>query len=605
MAEISTLNGYKIKDKKAKRYYDNINTMKADSSLKVGMLVETKGYYTSGDGGSGTYEIVNDTSLTSDNGSVHDLTNGLKAKLLINEGVNIKQFGAYGDGINEDSLYFQNCIDYLTNIIRASDIANENIINIPSGKYKISNKISLSPYIKLRTKGFVALLSYVTNGSTLHICPSANDLNQSIGDRQDWFRGPIINGDGGLIIKYMGDNNSNAIGIEIGVNQDIPNGVVSRFSMQEFRLQGFNIGMLFNRYHVYLSELRRISFENNTIGVQYGDNQTAPVDSGEKMSYIECLFARNDISVKWLCQGFDSTFIDTSFDFNKCVFYDINNKGYRYINVSCCHFEGIGINNKSDMTIPSGIVYGQMRSSKINIIQSDMFLTYVDYLFYCDSSLSPDYVLTFSNNKLCYPTGQNKTGLYFLATNNINILGIDNSNIYGESAKFIQLKKSIFNYDFSDMELGEFTFDNVTKKIGEFVVPNKNSEISNTMEIITSPFGKALKLTKTSNTQIYFRINTGLFPVIGGRSVITNICKNIISQTYITIKYYDYDKNLLGQTSDYHYESNEKDGDMYMSDWVKRLYVPSNAYYLEVSYSSVVPADVTNYTIYGMFVQYE
>ena len=445
MSDIVTLNGYKIKDEKAVRSYDTIALMKADTKLKEGYHVKTKGYYEANDGGNAEYIIVDDDSLVNDGGSIHVLSNGLRAKLIINDGINIKQFGAYGDGINEDSNCFQTAINYLANIINSSDIANENIINIPAGKYKISNKIVLSPFVKLRTKGFVALLSYVDNGSTIHICPSANDLQQSIGDRQDWFRGPIIDGNGGLIIKYMGDDNSNAIAIEIGLNNNDLEKAIARFNLQEFRIQGFNIGMLFNRFHVYIAEMRRISFENNTIGVQYSDVEGVPIDSGEKLSYIECLFSRNEIGLKWLAQGFDSYFVNTSFDFVDCIFYDPYNKGYRFITVLNSHFEGVGINNKQDSTIPSGIVYGQMRSSKINIISCDVYLSREDYLFYCNSSLSPDYVLTFTHNKLAYPSGQNKKGLYFLATNNITILdGINNSNVYGEYAKFLQLKSMIY-----------------------------------------------------------------------------------------------------------------------------------------------------------------
>ena len=606
MSDIVTLNGYKIKDEKAVRSYESIAQMKADTKLKEGYHIKTKGYYEANDGGNAEYIIVDDDSLVNDGGSIHVLSNGLRAKLIINDGINIKQFGAYGDGINEDSNCFQTAINYLANIINSSDIANENIINIPAGKYKISNKIVLSPFVKLRTKGFVALLSYVDNGSTIHICPSANDLQQSIGDRQDWFRGPIIDGNGGLIIKYMGDDNSNAIAIEIGLNNNDLEKAIARFNLQEFRIQGFNIGMLFNRFHVYIAEMRRISFENNTIGVQYSDVEGNPVDSGEKLSYSECLFSRNEISLKWLCQGMDSYFINTSFDFNDCVFYDPNNKGYRFISVLNCHFEGNGIANKVDNTIPSGTVYGQMQSSKVNFISSDFYLSREDYLFYCDSSLSPGYILSFTHNKLAYPSGQNKKGFYFLASENINILeGCNNSNCYGEYAKFLNLKSMLFDYDFSGMDLGEFTFDSTSKKVGSFIIPNKNVEISNTMEIVTSPFGKALKLTKTSNTDLYFRMNTDIIPVVGGRSVIANLSKNIISNTLITIKYYDCNKDLMGQTNDWHYETNQKDGDLYMSDCVKRLYIPSKAHYIEVSFVNFIPANESELILYGLFVQYE
>ena len=83
--EFSTLNGYKVKDKKAIRYYDTVADMKSDTTLKSGMYVKTKGYYVSNDGGHGEYIIVNDNTLIDDGGSIHTLSNGLKAKILIEE----------------------------------------------------------------------------------------------------------------------------------------------------------------------------------------------------------------------------------------------------------------------------------------------------------------------------------------------------------------------------------------------------------------------------------------------------------------------------------------------------------------------------------------
>ena len=84
MAEISTLNGYKIKDKKAVRFYNTIADMVADTTLKGGMHAITKGYYESGDFGNGEYTIINDNTLVADGGLIHELANGLKAKLIKN-----------------------------------------------------------------------------------------------------------------------------------------------------------------------------------------------------------------------------------------------------------------------------------------------------------------------------------------------------------------------------------------------------------------------------------------------------------------------------------------------------------------------------------------
>lgn len=112
--EFSTLNGYKVKDKKAIRYYDTIADMKSDTTLKSGMYVKTKGYYSSNDGGQGEYIIINDNTLIDDGGSIHTLSNGLKAKILIDRTITTKQFGAVGNGITDDLQQIQSLFNFVS-----------------------------------------------------------------------------------------------------------------------------------------------------------------------------------------------------------------------------------------------------------------------------------------------------------------------------------------------------------------------------------------------------------------------------------------------------------------------------------------------------------
>ena len=129
--EVTKINGYDIKDKKAIRVYDNILNMQSDTTLKEGMHVKTKGYYTPNDEGHGEYIIVNDSTLVSDNGSIHTLINGLKAMLLIdNNTINVKQFGAKGDDNTDDTLAIQTALN----------IENTDVF-IPNGTYLVSTLI--------------------------------------------------------------------------------------------------------------------------------------------------------------------------------------------------------------------------------------------------------------------------------------------------------------------------------------------------------------------------------------------------------------------------------------------------------------------------------
>lgn len=134
MSDIVTLNGYNIKDEKAVRSYVSIASMKADTKLKKGYHVKTKGYYEANDGGHGEYIIVDDDTLVDDGGSIHVLSNGLRAKLIINDNtINVKQFGAYGDNTHDDINSFNNAIDYV-------DGKYMNLF-INKGQYKLSDKI--------------------------------------------------------------------------------------------------------------------------------------------------------------------------------------------------------------------------------------------------------------------------------------------------------------------------------------------------------------------------------------------------------------------------------------------------------------------------------
>lgn len=89
-------------------HFNNISDMKA-YNLQNGEMAITKGYYAENDGGAGKYIIVNDNTLIEDGGLIHNLNNGLKAKLNIENYIIPEQFGAKGDGVTDDSNCFTNC----------------------------------------------------------------------------------------------------------------------------------------------------------------------------------------------------------------------------------------------------------------------------------------------------------------------------------------------------------------------------------------------------------------------------------------------------------------------------------------------------------------
>ena len=86
--------------------FDSVADMKAFAGLQLGAKVRTLGYYAPGDGGGNDYEIVAAGTGTDDGGSFIDLSgSGLQAKGLFGATVNVKQFGAVGDGVTGLSYF--------------------------------------------------------------------------------------------------------------------------------------------------------------------------------------------------------------------------------------------------------------------------------------------------------------------------------------------------------------------------------------------------------------------------------------------------------------------------------------------------------------------
>ena len=102
---------------------------------KIGDKYKTLGYYEENDGGEGRYDIIaNSNDIKVDNGLYIQLENGLIAKLaIINNTVNVKQFGAKGNKVNDDTTYLNTAFN--------SKVTN---IEIPIGEYKITDVINIS-----------------------------------------------------------------------------------------------------------------------------------------------------------------------------------------------------------------------------------------------------------------------------------------------------------------------------------------------------------------------------------------------------------------------------------------------------------------------------
>jgi hypothetical protein len=119
--------------------------MVAATTLSVGNIVETAGYYAAADGGGNQYVIVAAATGTADGGRYINLASH-QAQGVFPAGVNILQFGAKGDGTTDDLVGLQAAVTYGSNVY------------FPTGIYYITDKITLHSDLTVHGDGDSSVL---------------------------------------------------------------------------------------------------------------------------------------------------------------------------------------------------------------------------------------------------------------------------------------------------------------------------------------------------------------------------------------------------------------------------------------------------------------
>ena len=116
-------------------FFDTVADMKAATNLIAGDYARTLGYYDKNDEGGAFYRI----SSTAPAGYYETLTSGLYAELIIAAPMNVRQFGAKGDGVTDDTAKIQSALDNASTVI------------VPLGTYMVDavTSINLNSYNKL------------------------------------------------------------------------------------------------------------------------------------------------------------------------------------------------------------------------------------------------------------------------------------------------------------------------------------------------------------------------------------------------------------------------------------------------------------------------
>ena len=101
--------------------FDTVADLKSATNLIDGSFARTLGYYSANDDGGALYRISNTTPT----GYYETLNSGLYAELIIEDCMNVKQFGCKGDDTNNDTTKFNAALDNCKRLF------------VPAGTYRI------------------------------------------------------------------------------------------------------------------------------------------------------------------------------------------------------------------------------------------------------------------------------------------------------------------------------------------------------------------------------------------------------------------------------------------------------------------------------------
>lgn len=491
----------------------------ASNKIAVGDTVETLGYYKINDGGQTIYYISDE-----DNGKYGNLMlDDNKYAIQVYKELNVKCFGAYGDGIHDDTTVIQNVFN-LAKQNRLSDFyCGIHIIVFPAGKYLISNTLLMSPFCKIKTIGQAYLIGNDINGAVLAIKPTYEEKPTEM-KKLNYQIGSLIDGDiGGFIILNKNSLFPNSIGLELGATNDTQISIANT-SISNVSISDFDTNLLLNNYNLYLINFSHCHFETSNCNIKIGKEYQMPHNSGENISFNNCNISSSKIGVQYNTAAFETMFVNCSFDFLYCCFNTFggnltqisNSKGSsNYARIFCtnCHFEALGYEEFQHIIInerdPYGMIYNYNDKTLYNeeFVETQTYTTLnlVNCIYYMSTidkqlfNTTPydNLNISLSNFTIRDNIGNTNANLMFLGGD--NRINVENYKFNIQNTQPLLTKKhNITSFpEFENLEDG-VTISNTEKTVTDSFIFSNFKNITSTSKITKentySENGKSLSI---------------------------------------------------------------------------------------------------------------
>jgi len=256
----------------------------------------------------------------------------------------LSEFAAKGKGASDDTGTFQRAIDYVRNLaLRTQDTSCLPSLLIPAGRYMLTQTIDTAPWIKLCSVGGVLLdFSGLPAGCDGMTCRNETTL-PATQLRFPGDRSPFLDGSGGTIsILGPGLARAEGSGVVMGNREAGFSGAVRDAGGRNVVISGWRSALRIDPLNTYLSAWFSSRFEQNRdAGIYVAPGVGRSVNSGERMTFVDCTFAGSARALDIDSDSMDFVFDACSFDFNGDVVHFGAQARFGTIAFSHCHIEGI------------------------------------------------------------------------------------------------------------------------------------------------------------------------------------------------------------------------------------------------------------------------
>jgi hypothetical protein len=256
-------------------------------------------------------------------------------------GLNVVDYGADPTGVNDSTAAIQDALNAaaaLADLMTYSGVGNISFfaapkVLFPSGTYLVSSQLTVNKYVQVSTQGVASIVTSMASGYLIQFAGAGGSFTQ-----HQMYK--LISGD----LHLVNTNSANTAAALLLGGTTATNGDCYEAEINSVFISGFN------NSHVYGNNCWGINWVGCTFTAGTNNAGASPIqtlsavsNSGERLTYIGCVFGNNATAVfNNVIIGLEYSFISCSFDYNTGTanfFYSTNNTTGHIIRCVGCHFE--------------------------------------------------------------------------------------------------------------------------------------------------------------------------------------------------------------------------------------------------------------------------